>query len=578
MNNCVDCRLYAAHGFDSTFSGSLEGHECLIADPFGNSDTFSAYLPRSFLDTHVAIINERPLLKICGGIFINDNLFVDDSTATIEVIETGMSGGRLLQQTSSRGSPKALAVRVVTSNGDAPSETLDELQGRSMGAGGPYHQDLNFRSQYKSCSFGALDIQVGSSRDGLNIQNGVVEVTIDISIMECNILGACQDEIITKTARTLGLPDLSSFGFVIFCMPHGSEYKSGGTRTWAAFAYYSKNVQFFNNGFCAFPTTIQHEAGHSMGFGHSNANNIERADKSGVLGRSIREIGGPRQCLNGHKYALSTWLDDRMESINLSFGAYLGRLISFVDKEEIGVQSLDRALLQIDGDIFAVYNRKKSFNDGTRDFIDTVSISQQNAVSYRESSALGGLTTDVSNPYYVGQALNVKKDIWVEICLMGVDSYGIDFAIMTVYDKAIGQSSRCGESLHPVTPAPTPATIPNATPAPTPAPVRTPLPTQSPTPVPTPNPTPMPTPSPTPIPTPAPTPLPTPAPTPISTPEPTPALGTPYKCRNLASFVLLNGKERPCWWIDRKSDLCWLLDDFGVYVGMTCAVVCGCLF
>jgi hypothetical protein len=47
--------------------------------------------------------------------------------------------------------------------------------------------------------------------------------------------------------------------------------------------------------------TNMHEVGYLMGFGHCNEDNTPSEDKSGALGRSVGQIGGPNYCLNGHK-------------------------------------------------------------------------------------------------------------------------------------------------------------------------------------------------------------------------------------------------------------------------------------
>jgi hypothetical protein len=61
-----------------------------------------------------------------------------------------------------------------------------------------------------------------------------------------------------------------------------------------------------------------HELGNLMNFGHSSENNTIREDKSGALERSVGMIDGPKYCLNGHKFALSGWMNLRRKVISAS--------------------------------------------------------------------------------------------------------------------------------------------------------------------------------------------------------------------------------------------------------------------
>jgi hypothetical protein len=131
------------------------------------------------------------------------------------------------------------------------------------------------------------------------------------------------DQIIAATERQLGISagslDSSNppYDFVMFCMPDGTMFGENGRATWAAFAYTGDRTAFFQKGYCGAMTSNVHELGHLMDFGHSNENGI-REDKSGALGRSVGQIGGPNYCLNGHKFALSGWMDERKKVVSTS--------------------------------------------------------------------------------------------------------------------------------------------------------------------------------------------------------------------------------------------------------------------
>jgi hypothetical protein len=324
--------------------------------------------------------------------------------------------------------PFALAI----GNGNAqPRESKAELQGRLFGVG-PEAQDNTVFTQYKKCSFGAQDIQPATEGNG--VENGVVEVTAPIDIASCNILGDCQQTIIAATERTLGLSpgrldsDDPPYDFVMSCMPYGTMFGENGETTWAAFANTGDRTAFFQNGYCGVMTTNMHELGHLMDFGHSNE------DKSGALGRSVKQIGGPNYCLNGHKFALSGWMDDRKEVVNLSTDdseGYMTRLVAFVDKEADGLVDEDKTLLEINTgttapNAFVLYNRKKSFNDGVREKGDLVPVVQQSKDNEKESEMVGGLNS--------GESVIIPgTSIVVEVCEFESED-NFDFATVSVYD------------------------------------------------------------------------------------------------------------------------------------------------
>jgi hypothetical protein len=106
----------------------------------------------------------------------------------------------------------------------------------------------------------------------------------------------------------------------------------------------------------------------------------------------------------------------------------------------------DKTLLEINTgtgtpNAFVVYNRKKSFNDGTRENGNRVTVVQQSADRDIESEMVGGLDA--------GESVTVPgTSIVIEVCER-VDSVGtFDFAKVSVYDTSLGQSSTCNVALN----------------------------------------------------------------------------------------------------------------------------------
>jgi hypothetical protein len=254
-----------------------------------------------------------------------------------------------------------------------------------------------------------------------------------------------------------------------------------------------------------------HEAGHNLGFGHSDENGVIREDKSGSMGRSIIRVGGPQQCFNGQKYFMGGWLWDRFREADMRTDPtpWLGRLVAFTDHQNSQLQPADTTLLRVvipDGmDLFVLYNKAKSFNNGVREKANQVTIVQTSVESSVVSEMLAGLN--------VGESFSIQG-LTVTVCTAVEDKMtDIDYVVVNVYKTS--QSSTCDE----YAPIPTKAPSPKPSPAPTKIPVA-PIPTKAPSPKPSPAPTKIPV---APIPTKAPSPKPSPAPTNV----PVAGIGTP---------------------------------------------------
>ena len=298
-------------------------------------------------------------------------------------------------------------------------------------------------TQYDKCSFGKQQLQPAT--EGSGVVDGVSQVQVDFSIggnSPCDILGSCATEIERQTEIQLG-EQLTNYDFVMFCVPDGSRFGSNGSTNWAAFAYIGSRTAYFQRGFCSVMTTNQHELGHLMGFGHSNEGNGVREDKSGAMGKSIFQYGGPNYCLNGHKYAHSGWMDEKKEVVRLTSGqpGYTGRLVAFVDFEN-SFSSSDRTLIEIDSgrssieNAFAVYNMKKGFNDGVREKGNLVTVVQQEINS-------GTVESELVDGLDAGEVTTIPgTSIIFKVCDKGKDG-SIDFAKISIYDTSLGQTSTC---------------------------------------------------------------------------------------------------------------------------------------
>jgi hypothetical protein len=153
-------------------------------------------------------------------------------------------------------------------------------------------------------------------------------------------------------------------------------------------------------------------------------------------------------------------MDERKKVVNTSStdrGGYVGRLVAFVDMKVGELWKNDNTLLEINTgngkpNAFALYNRNKSFKDGTREKGDQVTVVQESVTRDIESEMLGGLDA--------GQSITIPgTSIVVEVCALDSEAT-FDFAKVSVYDTSLSQSSTCNTALTSQITLPVQATVP----------------------------------------------------------------------------------------------------------------------
>jgi hypothetical protein len=224
-------------------------------------------------------------------------------------------------------------------------------------------------------------------------------------------------------------------------------------------------IQFYQRGLCGILTTNMHEVGHNLGFGHSNENNTIRQDRSGSMGNSLISVGGPQQCWNGHKYSMGGWLWDRFRQADLATDPtpWLGRLVAFTDHKNSNLQPADSTLLRVvlpgEMDLYLVYNKAKSFNLGTREKPNLVTVVQADVKSSPDSNLLTGLNA--------GQSFSIEG-LTVTVCAIIEDEEtDLDYAIVNVFRNEL--SSTCDEYERMIL-TPFPSSSPTLAPSPMPSP------------------------------------------------------------------------------------------------------------
>jgi len=274
-----------------------------------------------------------------------------------------------------------------------------------------------------------------------------------------------------------------------------------------------------------------HELGHTIGLGHSNENGQRYGDTTGNMARSFQSYTSPQRCFDPRSNHILQWYKDRELSYNIDSDGSprLVELAAFVDYTKTNRDQY--VLITLNNKVHIQYNRQKTFNSGTGERGDAVTINEENETG---NNLIGGLILVGETFTYRG----FSRPVVIEVCRFddSIDHNDLDkvFVSVGVGGSACGQ---LGNSVPASITAPSPNEAEEAqereTSFPTssgngdsvPAAKPVPPPTQRPTPSPTNRPTPSPTMSPTPFPTlpvtSRPTISPTPQPTVPVTPRPT---------------------------------------------------------
>jgi hypothetical protein len=341
------------------------------------------------------------------------------------------------QQTNVPSGTKSLiAVRITTTFGEAPVETLEEMQGAIFGLGSnsALIPNASVVSQYKDVSHGNLIL---APAEGVGIVNGAIEVQLDYQIQGAEIQTQLASRIQAAVEATLGKSLNQIADRFIFCLPNSATLQ--GSNYWTAFTYLFEPYSYYQQSRCTKLSVVMHELGHSFGFRHSGANGNEYGDESGYLGYAENMFGMPRKAFNAHKHWLSGWFRQRAVSVDpaLKGSAIGGRLVSFVDYGDSHLTSHDVVLVKA-GNLYIQYNRAKGYNvDTPEPYIDRVVITEATGdleISWWKAALVTG-------DEYVYQNFSGNNSLVIKVCDQLTGLY--DFALISLHMDDGMQSSAC---------------------------------------------------------------------------------------------------------------------------------------
>lgn len=387
-----------------------------------------------------------------GAMILDGVMFVPDGAA----FEFGSNepSNRRLETSRTHGIKKVLVVRADAKD----SETTADKKTLSDKFFGTYGDTATLKSQYLACSHGKLDFQPfqGTTIGGAYIENGVLDVTIDMKVASANrydVADAIEDE---ADRLVGGLRD--QFDHVMLCLPPGID-------GWIAYGYVNSWLSVYNDHYCKSMSTMVHEIGHNLGLAHSGKDGSAYADKSGMMGYSYNLDDGPLQCFNPAKTYQLGWFDDKQIEIDPTDGTWVGTVIGAADYANAIVDPNAKVVVKIksgdDNDLYIGYNRKKSMNSEVSLGGDLLSIVEQGE-GYSKSNYLAGLSEEETKTFY--KFGDTNKNLVVEFVGRNSD----DEAIVAIYfddcvfPECIARSPAASptEAPQPPTEAPVPPTSP----------------------------------------------------------------------------------------------------------------------
>lgn len=353
-------------------------------------------LDETFVDAHYSEIEAgEASMWIPGGekVSSNEGSYIRyPSNATLSIVKSPSSNlpsmeGPVLES-KTEGIKQVLVISVSALDGTCDI-SHDQLIGRVFGIGN--EEDISVVSQISDCSFRKLRLEPAI---GQNIKDGVGEINITLSVNNTEVT-ELENTLTMETIAKFG-PIVKNFDHVIYCIPYGTSRKNFD-KEWMGYSYLNSWRSYHNDRFMT-TSSIIHELGHNWNFHHSGDVSTEYGDTTGYMGMSSYEISGPQKCFNGNKNWILGWYKDK--SIEIDFSTrqannndpmpWSGHIYAFTDYAEVKEGS---AVVIKVGEYYLQYNRAKSFNIGTEEYPDQVTVVHNPGDSTFPSKLIASLST-----------------------------------------------------------------------------------------------------------------------------------------------------------------------------------------
>jgi hypothetical protein len=199
----------------------------------GYREVFSIALPDDFIQAYSTILHAGLAYACLQGavIDVEEKSVHIPSHATVSLLDDDTHHNRRLA-VARQGKKRLLAIRVTTTYGEEPEESLDLMEGTLFGTGS-LAEPHNAVTQYDALShgkFGYIPAQ------GATITNGVTEIVVDMKIEGTIMSPSFQDTIKEAAVKQLGnLDEIADQ--IAYCIPNGSLLFDSSKWTGFTFLY-----------------------------------------------------------------------------------------------------------------------------------------------------------------------------------------------------------------------------------------------------------------------------------------------------------------------------------------------------
>jgi hypothetical protein len=217
---------------ESLWVCELQGEDCVLAG-FEVDSKITVELvgiDSSVLEANHVLSGVRTL-HVPGATIMNARLYIPPGSNVVfgELLENqNNEGGRKLVNTADLASGgvsrTVIAVRIIASD-TATTSSAAEISDKIFGTDG---DRVNLKTRYAACSYGEITIEPfnGISASGVEIFNGVIEVTIPNNAIDTN-RGAIGNAALSALTALVGEINFQ-FDHIMLCLPPGTTRNGGG--------------------------------------------------------------------------------------------------------------------------------------------------------------------------------------------------------------------------------------------------------------------------------------------------------------------------------------------------------------
>lgn len=261
---------------------------------------------------------------------------------------------------------------------------------------------ITMESQFAACSGGQLSMEP--------LRDGVKDIDLPGRASDYTPRDAAFAAI-GMYEQELGIDNLEDEAdHLMFCLPPGMAQ-------FVASAVNNNPRSIYDDLNCARMSVFMHELAHNMGLNHASKRGERYKDLTGYMGSSQRQMEGPQKCYNAAQHWKLGWYNDLSFIWNgESSSPKIIDLAPFVDYTAVKADATSQkyVLISLADELFLQLNLAWSFNEGTGDYEDMVTV-----VNGTDDNLLDGLDdtlhTTLTVPDFHGGTLVV------EVCRMEIN-------------------------------------------------------------------------------------------------------------------------------------------------------------